>query len=83
MGGGEKPSADFFNRIIAECGCAPGEIAYVGDRLDNDIRPALAAGMVAVFVRRGPWGYIHAHTPTSPGHTSASSHSTSYRDAWH
>lgn len=63
MGGGEKPSADFFNRIIAECGCAPGEIAYVGDRLDNDIRPALAAGMVAVFVRRGPWGYIHAAHP--------------------
>jgi FMN phosphatase YigB (HAD superfamily) len=30
----------------------------VGDRLDNDIRPALAAGMVAVFLRRDPWGYI-------------------------
>jgi HAD superfamily hydrolase (TIGR01549 family) len=58
--GVEKPSADFFDRIIAECGCAPGEIAYVGDRLDNDIHPALAAGMVAVFLRRGPWGYIHA-----------------------
>lgn len=59
----EKPSAEFFRRIIAECGCAPGEIAYVGDRLDNDIRPALAAGMVAVFLRRGPWGYIHAAHP--------------------
>jgi HAD superfamily hydrolase (TIGR01549 family) len=59
----EKPSADFFNRIIVECGCAPGEIAYVGDRLDNDIRPALAAGMVAAFVQRGPWGYIHAAHP--------------------
>ena len=39
-----------------------------GDRLcrrsfDNDVRPALAAGMVAVFVRRGPWGYIHATHP--------------------
>jgi FMN phosphatase YigB (HAD superfamily) len=54
----EKPSAGFFARIVAECSCPPGEIAYVGDRLDNDIRPALAAGMVAVFVRRGPWGYI-------------------------
>ena len=31
--------------------------------MDNDIRPALAAGMVAVFVRRGPWGYIHATHP--------------------
>ena len=61
--GVEKPSAMFFDRIIAECGCAPGEIAYVGDRLDNDIRPALSAGMVAVFVRRGPWGHIHAAQP--------------------
>jgi FMN phosphatase YigB (HAD superfamily) len=61
--GFEKPSRGFFDRIIADCGCAPGEIAYVGDRLDNDIRPPLAAGMVAVFVRRGPWGYIDASHP--------------------
>jgi HAD superfamily hydrolase (TIGR01549 family) len=61
--GVEKPSSEFFERIIAECRCVPGEIAYVGDRLDNDIRPALAAGMVAVFVQRGPWGYIHAADP--------------------
>jgi hypothetical protein len=53
----------FFERIIAECKCAPGEIAHVGDRLDHDIRPALAAGMVAVFMQRGPWGYIHAADP--------------------
>jgi HAD superfamily hydrolase (TIGR01549 family) len=67
--GGEKPSAEFFARMIAECGCAPGEIAYVGDRLDNDIRPALAAGMVAVFLRRGPWGYIHgAHPDVTQAH---------------
>lgn len=61
--GVEKPSPAFFDKIIAECGCPPGEIAYVGDRLDNDINPALAAGMVTVFLRRGPWGYIHADQP--------------------
>jgi HAD superfamily hydrolase (TIGR01549 family) len=61
--GVEKPSPAFFAKIIAECGCPPGEIAYVGDRLDNDINPALAAGMVTVFLRRGPWGYIHADHP--------------------
>jgi len=45
------------------------EIAYVGDRLDNDICPAVAAGMVAVFVRRGPWGYIYgAHPDAAQGH---------------
>ena len=57
--GVEKPGSAFFERIVAEAGCAPGEIAYVGDRVDNDIVPALAAGMTAVHVRRGPWGYLH------------------------
>jgi HAD superfamily hydrolase (TIGR01549 family) len=59
----EKPSPEFFDRIVAECGCPASEIAYVGDRLDNDVGPALAAGMVAVLLRRGPWGYIHAAHP--------------------
>jgi HAD superfamily hydrolase (TIGR01549 family) len=67
--GVEKPSVEFFHRIIAECGYAPGEIAHVGDRLDNDIAPALAAGMVTVFLRRGPWGYINAkHTDITQAH---------------
>jgi FMN phosphatase YigB (HAD superfamily) len=61
--GVEKPSSGFFARIVTEAGCAPDEIAYVGDRLYNDIRPALAAGMLAVLMRRGPWGYIHAADP--------------------
>ena len=25
----------------------------------NTVTPALAAGMVAVHIRRGPWGYLH------------------------
>jgi HAD superfamily hydrolase (TIGR01509 family) len=57
--GVEKPAPDFFDRIVSAVGLAPGEIAYVGDRVDNDVEPALAAGMVAVHVRRGPWGYLH------------------------
>ncbi|MGH9006167.1 MAG: HAD family hydrolase, partial [Acidimicrobiales bacterium] len=36
------------------------QVAYVGDRLDNDVLPAKAAGMFAVFIRRGPWGHLHA-----------------------
>jgi FMN phosphatase YigB (HAD superfamily) len=31
----------------------------VGDRVDNDVEPALAAGMVAVHIKRGPWGHLH------------------------
>jgi FMN phosphatase YigB (HAD superfamily) len=61
--GVEKPAAGFFERIIQEADCAPGEVAYVGDRVDNDVAPALGAGMVAVHLRRGPWGYLHEPPP--------------------
>ena len=55
----EKPAPEFFARIIDEVSSDPSEVAYVGDRVDNDVEPALAAGLVAVHVRRGPWGYLH------------------------
>ncbi len=61
--GVEKPSPAFFERVIAEGGFAASETAYVGDRLDNDVLPAVAAGMVGVFIRRGPWGFVHAARP--------------------
>ncbi|MCX6024430.1 MAG: HAD-IA family hydrolase [Chloroflexi bacterium] len=61
--GVEKPSPAFFARLIQEAGLPPHEIAYVGDRLDNDVLPAKAAGMLSIFIRRGPWGYIHARRP--------------------
>jgi len=56
--GVEKPAAAFFERVVAEAGCAAEEVAYVGDRIDNDVAPAAEAGLVAVHVRRGPWGYL-------------------------
>ncbi|HEY9471976.1 MAG TPA: HAD family hydrolase, partial [Propionibacteriaceae bacterium] len=43
-------------------GTTPDETAYVGDRMDNDIKPAAAAGLHTIWIRRGPWGYI-THTP--------------------
>jgi haloacid dehalogenase superfamily, subfamily IA, variant 3 with third motif having DD or ED/haloacid dehalogenase superfamily, subfamily IA, variant 1 with third motif having Dx(3-4)D or Dx(3-4)E len=61
-----KPDPAFFARIATELGLPPAAIAYVGDRLDNDIGPAHAAGMVAVFVRRGPWGWIQAGRTDPP-----------------
>jgi HAD superfamily hydrolase (TIGR01509 family) len=54
-----KPDPAFFARIVEAVGVAPAKIAYVGDRVDNDIEPALAAGMVGVHIKRGPWGYLH------------------------
>jgi FMN phosphatase YigB (HAD superfamily) len=56
--GASKPAPEFFARIVAESGFEPGEIAYVGDRIDNDVDPAVAAGMFAVHIRRGPWGWL-------------------------
>jgi HAD superfamily hydrolase (TIGR01549 family) len=53
-----KPSPEFFARCAKEAGLAPELILYVGDRIDNDVRPALASGMQAAFLRRGPWGHI-------------------------
>lgn len=64
--GVQKPDLRFFERIAAELQLPTSEIAYVGDRVDNDVRPAAAAGMVAVFVRRGPWAWIQAPTESPP-----------------
>jgi HAD superfamily hydrolase (TIGR01662 family) len=56
--GVRKPDPAFFERVVREAGCAPAEVAYVGDRVDNDVTPAAAAGLAAVHVRRGPWGAL-------------------------
>jgi FMN hydrolase / 5-amino-6-(5-phospho-D-ribitylamino)uracil phosphatase len=54
-----KPDPRFFARALERIGHpAAEEVAYVGDRVDNDVRPARAAGMRAVWIRRGPWGVI-------------------------
>jgi FMN phosphatase YigB (HAD superfamily) len=58
-----KPDPAFFAKVIEAAGEPAASIAYVGDRLDNDVLPTLAAGMKAVFLRRGPWGWMHAEKP--------------------
>jgi len=52
--GVEKPSAWFFNRVIAEAGCPADQVLYVGDRLDNDIRPAQQAGIATALYDVAP-----------------------------
>jgi FMN phosphatase YigB (HAD superfamily) len=61
--GVEKPAEGFFARVVEEAGVPAGEILYVGDRVDNDVVPALAAGLRAVRIRRG----AHAHVESPPG----------------
>jgi HAD superfamily hydrolase (TIGR01549 family) len=56
--GVEKPTPAFFERVVVEAGCAPDAVLYVGDRLDNDIRPAQPLGLQTAVIQRGPWGYI-------------------------
>ena len=56
--GTAKPSPAFFARMVKEAGVAAAQVAYVGDRLDNDVCPALAMGLSAIWIRRGPWGQI-------------------------
>src|SRR6476620_8529427 len=43
--GVSKPSDEFFRKLIDVSGHSPGELLYVGDRLDNDIFPAIGADL--------------------------------------
>ena len=61
--GVRKPDPAFFAKVAELMGEAPAELAYVGDRVDNDVLPAAAAGLVAVHVRRGPWGRLQRTPP--------------------
>jgi HAD superfamily hydrolase (TIGR01549 family) len=56
-----KPDAAFFAALLRAAPYGANEIVYVGDRLDNDLNPAKAAGLLTAFIRRGPWGYIWEH----------------------
>ncbi len=54
-----RPQREFFTPIAETADLDPSGIAYVGDRLDNDILPARQAGVVSTFILRDPWGACH------------------------
>jgi FMN phosphatase YigB (HAD superfamily) len=56
---------------VRELGLEPAEIAYVGDRVDNDVEPAARAGLRAIFIRRGPWAFIQAGRENPPAAASS------------
>jgi HAD superfamily hydrolase (TIGR01662 family) len=58
-----KPDAAFFSALLSAVPFAASETLYVGDRIDNDLKPAKEAGMRTAFIKRGPWGYILDHHP--------------------
>ncbi|MEU6484589.1 HAD family hydrolase [Streptomyces sp. NPDC046887] len=61
--GAAKPDPAFFVRVAEAVPYEAGEILYVGDRVDNDLRPAVAAGMPTALVHRGPWATIQWDSP--------------------
>ena len=60
--GVEKPDPGFFAHVVEAAAAPAGEILYVGDRVDKDIVPALAAGLHSVRIRRG----AHAEVESPP-----------------
>ncbi|MFC5217347.1 HAD family hydrolase [Streptomyces coerulescens] len=60
--GASKPDIAFFDRVAEVAPVPVEEILYVGDRVDNDLRPAVAAGMHTALVHRGPWATIQWRT---------------------
>ena len=61
--GVEKPDPLFFVEIEKLAPHPAAELLYVGDRLDNDVRPAATRGFITALVMRGPWGLIQQHDP--------------------
>jgi HAD superfamily hydrolase (TIGR01549 family) len=57
--GAEKPTPEFFAAVLALLdGATADQVLYVGDRVDNDVLPAGAAGLRTCWLRRGPWGVL-------------------------
>ena len=57
--GAEKPDPAFFDRVMELVEAdRPSEVLYVGDRVDNDVIPALGYGMRTCWLRRGPWAQL-------------------------
>ncbi|MFH8628433.1 HAD family hydrolase [Streptomyces lydicus] len=60
--GASKPDPLFFERVADVVPFENDQILYVGDRVDNDLRPAVSAGMHTALVHRGPWATIQWNT---------------------
>ncbi len=58
-----KPNAEIFRIAAERIGEAAGDILFVGDRIDNDVRPALTSGMEAVLKE----AYTNQGKKTPPG----------------
>jgi FMN phosphatase YigB (HAD superfamily) len=62
-----KPAPAFFEHMVQVAGLPPAAIAYVGDRLDNDVLPATQAGLRAGFSAAGSLGRGSPASSTAGG----------------
>ena len=53
--GVSKPDPKIFERALKKAGCVPEEACMIGDRLDNDIEPALRMGFSTIWVKQGTY----------------------------
>ena len=51
--GVSKPDPAIFRLALEQADCTPKNAVMVGDRLDNDIRPAKELGMKTIQIRKG------------------------------
>lgn len=58
-----KPDPAIFQLALDNLGIAPGEAIFVGDRPDNDVKPAKSLGMRTVRFKRGNQ-YVHFNPGT-------------------
>jgi FMN phosphatase YigB (HAD superfamily) len=52
-----KPDKKIFLKALEISHCSPENAAMIGDRLDNDICPAMALGMKTVWIKQGISAY--------------------------
>ena len=50
--GAAKPNTRVFERALGIAGVEPGEALHVGDKIDNDVEGARAAGVRAILLQR-------------------------------
>lgn len=55
----EKPDIAIFQKSLEMADCHPENAAMIGDRLDNDIYPAMALGIKTVWIKQGMAAYQH------------------------
>src|SRR6266850_247657 len=49
----EKPDPAIFQLALSQSGCEPAQAVMIGDRLDNDIRPARLLGWKTIRIAQG------------------------------